>query len=48
MAYAELKTTDTIRFIDTRRKKYKVKKKKLKNNNMQWHYGFMNYSLLHK
>lgn len=30
MAYAELKTTDTIRFIDTRRKKYKVKKKKLK------------------
>lgn len=30
MAYAELKTTDTIRFIDTRRKKYKVKKKKTK------------------
>lgn len=42
MAYAELKTTDTIRFIDTRRKKYKEKKTKKKNHAMAlWFYELL-------
>lgn len=43
MAYAELKTTDTIRFIDTRRKKYKVKKKTKKKKHAMalWFYELL-------
>lgn len=41
MAYAELKTTDTIRFIDTRRKKYKEKKPEKKHAMALWFYELL-------